>query len=79
MPRTGFIDHIGIGVPDLVAAKQYYDELWLFSGSGNGSTPVPEDRSTGPDALGAQAVLLPSRGTANAFAPPPAFTTLRSW
>jgi catechol 2,3-dioxygenase-like lactoylglutathione lyase family enzyme len=27
VPRTGFIDHIGIGVPDLVAAKQYYDEL----------------------------------------------------
>jgi hypothetical protein len=27
MPETGFIDHIGIGVPDLVAAKEYYDEL----------------------------------------------------
>ena len=27
MPRTGFIDHLGIGVPDLVAAKKYYDEL----------------------------------------------------
>ena len=27
MPRTGFIDHIGIGVPDLTAAKAYYDEL----------------------------------------------------
>jgi catechol 2,3-dioxygenase-like lactoylglutathione lyase family enzyme len=27
MPRTGFIDHIGIGVPDLAAAKRYYDEL----------------------------------------------------
>jgi catechol 2,3-dioxygenase-like lactoylglutathione lyase family enzyme len=25
--RTGFIDHIGIGVPDLEAAKRYYDEL----------------------------------------------------
>jgi predicted enzyme related to lactoylglutathione lyase len=24
---TGFIDHIGIGVPDLAAAKRYYDEL----------------------------------------------------
>src|ERR1700722_11787198 len=23
MPRTGFIDHIGIGVPDLAAAKRY--------------------------------------------------------
>ena len=27
MPRTAFIDHIGLGVPDLAAAKQYYDEL----------------------------------------------------
>jgi catechol 2,3-dioxygenase-like lactoylglutathione lyase family enzyme len=27
LPRTGFIDHIGIGVPDLTAAKRYYDEL----------------------------------------------------
>ena len=27
MARTGYIDHIGIGVPDLVAAKRYYDEL----------------------------------------------------
>ena len=27
MSRTGFIDHIGIGVPDLPAAKRYYDEL----------------------------------------------------
>ena len=27
MPRNGFIDHIGIGVPDLAPAKRYYDEL----------------------------------------------------
>jgi catechol 2,3-dioxygenase-like lactoylglutathione lyase family enzyme len=27
LPRTGFIDHIGIGVPDLIAAKEYYDDL----------------------------------------------------
>ncbi len=27
MTRTGFVDHIGIGVPDLAAAKRYYDEL----------------------------------------------------
>ena len=32
MPRTGFIDHIGIGVPDLVAAKRYYDELMSILG-----------------------------------------------
>jgi catechol 2,3-dioxygenase-like lactoylglutathione lyase family enzyme len=30
--RTGFIDHIGIGVPDLAAAKAYYDELMPILG-----------------------------------------------
>lgn len=41
MPQAGFIDHIGIGVPDLVAAKRYYEELmhvlglreWFATGS----------------------------------------------
>ena len=32
MTGTGFIDHIGIGVPDLAAAKQYYDELMSVLG-----------------------------------------------
>ena len=32
MPRTGFIDHIGIGVPDFAAAKRYYDELMPILG-----------------------------------------------
>jgi len=32
VPRTGFIDHIGIGVPDLVAAKEYYDGLMSVLG-----------------------------------------------
>lgn len=32
MARTGFIDHIGIGVPDLAAAKRYYDELMPILG-----------------------------------------------
>jgi catechol 2,3-dioxygenase-like lactoylglutathione lyase family enzyme len=30
--RTGFIDHIGIGVPDLGAAKRYYDGLMPIVG-----------------------------------------------
>jgi catechol 2,3-dioxygenase-like lactoylglutathione lyase family enzyme len=30
--RTGFIDHIGIGVSDLAAAKRYYDELMPILG-----------------------------------------------
>jgi catechol 2,3-dioxygenase-like lactoylglutathione lyase family enzyme len=29
---TGFIDHFGIGVPDLGAAKRYYDELMPILG-----------------------------------------------
>src|SRR5213076_1726595 len=32
LSQTGFIDHIGIGVPDLVAAKQYYDDLMSVLG-----------------------------------------------
>ena len=32
MARTGFIDHIGIGVPDLHTAKQYYDQLMAVLG-----------------------------------------------
>ena len=31
-PRTGFLDHIGLGVPDLPAAKRYYDELMPILG-----------------------------------------------
>ena len=32
MKRTGYTDHIGIGVPDLAAAKRYYDELMPILG-----------------------------------------------
>lgn len=32
MRRMGFIDHIGIAVPDLAAAKRYYDELMPILG-----------------------------------------------
>ena len=32
MARTGFIDHIGIGVPDLAATKEYYDGLMSVLG-----------------------------------------------
>ena len=32
MARTGFIDHIGVGVPDLAAAKRYYDVLMPMLG-----------------------------------------------
>jgi catechol 2,3-dioxygenase-like lactoylglutathione lyase family enzyme len=32
LPRTGFIDHIGLGVPDLGTAKRYYDALMPILG-----------------------------------------------
>lgn len=32
MPGPGFIDHIGIGVPDLAATKEYFDELMSILG-----------------------------------------------
>ena len=32
MTGTGFIDHIGIGVPDLDATKEYYDDLMSILG-----------------------------------------------
>jgi catechol 2,3-dioxygenase-like lactoylglutathione lyase family enzyme len=56
LPEPGFIDHVGIGVPDLAAAKEYYDELmavlglrpWFVTGHGG---PL----NYGPDgALGSQ-------------------------
>jgi len=33
LTRTGFIDHVGIGVPDLAAAKEYYDDLMSVLGA----------------------------------------------
>jgi catechol 2,3-dioxygenase-like lactoylglutathione lyase family enzyme len=32
LSEAGFIDHIGIGVPDLDAAKEYYDDLMPILG-----------------------------------------------
>ena len=32
LSRPGFIDHIGIGVPDLAASKAYYDDLMSILG-----------------------------------------------
>ena len=54
MTRTGFIDHIGIGVPDLAAAKRYYDELMPILGLREWFPTTPEF-NYGPDgALGSQ-------------------------
>lgn len=51
MARTGFIDHIGIGVPDLAAAKRYYDDLMPVLGLRQWFKTSPEGSfNYGPDA-----------------------------
>jgi catechol 2,3-dioxygenase-like lactoylglutathione lyase family enzyme len=47
---TGFIDHIGIGVPDLDAAKEYYDVLMTVLGLRQWFDRGPDDPlNYGPD------------------------------
>ena len=56
MQRTGFIDHVGIGVPDLAEAKRYYDGLMPILGL-RAWFPTTEagEFNYGPDgALGSQ-------------------------
>ena len=68
---TGFIDHIGIGVPDLVAAKQYYDGLmhvlglreWFETGPGG---PL----NYGPDGAQGSQLFFYQAGSGNLLAPP---------
>ena len=63
MPRIGFIDHIGVGVPDLTSAKRYYDELmpilglrqWFPTGS-DGSFNFGPDGALGPQLFFYQAL-----------------------
>jgi len=63
LSRTGFIDHIGIGVPDLAAAKDYYDELmpilglrqWFPTSQGDGFNFGP-DGARGPQLFFYQAL-----------------------
>jgi catechol 2,3-dioxygenase-like lactoylglutathione lyase family enzyme len=63
MARTAFIDHIGIGVPDLVAAKRYWDELmpvlglkqW-FATSPDGSFIIGPDGGRGSQLIFYQAL-----------------------
>jgi catechol 2,3-dioxygenase-like lactoylglutathione lyase family enzyme len=56
LPRTGFIDHIGLGVPDLAVAKRYYDALMPILGLRQWFQTRPEGPfNYGPDgARGAQ-------------------------
>ena len=50
LPQTGFIDHIGIGVPDLEVAKAYYDDLMSVLGLREWFVREPGDPlNYGPD------------------------------
>jgi len=53
---TGFIDHVGIGVPDIAATKEYYDDLMGVLGLRQWFETSPEGPlNYGPDgALGSQ-------------------------
>ncbi len=64
MPRTGFIDHIGVGVPDLAAAKRYYDELMPILGLRQWFKTSPDGPfNYGPDgARGPQLFFYQARG-----------------
>ena len=82
MPRTAFIDHIGIGVPDLAAAKRYYDELMPILGlKGSGSRRPPGASSTSDQtALVARRCSSIRRSkTARTHVTAPACNTSRSW
>jgi catechol 2,3-dioxygenase-like lactoylglutathione lyase family enzyme len=54
--QTGFIDHVGIGVPDLPAAREYYDDLMSVLGLRPWFDTGPDGPlNYGPDgALGSQ-------------------------
>jgi catechol 2,3-dioxygenase-like lactoylglutathione lyase family enzyme len=59
LSRTGFIDHIGIGVPDLAAAKRYYAILGLrqwFKTSPEGSFNYGPDGARGTQVFFYQAL-----------------------
>jgi catechol 2,3-dioxygenase-like lactoylglutathione lyase family enzyme len=50
LAETGLIDHIGIGVPDLDAAKKYYDDLMSVLGLRQWFERAPRDPlNYGPD------------------------------
>ena len=59
MSGTGFIDHVGIGVPDLAAAREYYDGLMAILGLREWFATGPDGPlNYGPDgALGSQLFL----------------------
>jgi catechol 2,3-dioxygenase-like lactoylglutathione lyase family enzyme len=63
LARTGYIDHIGIGVPDLIEAKRYYDGLMPILGlrpwfptTASGEFNYGPDGATGPQIFFYQAL-----------------------
>jgi catechol 2,3-dioxygenase-like lactoylglutathione lyase family enzyme len=59
MSPTGFVDHIGLGVPDLAAAKQYYDELMPVLGLRQWFPTSPDGSfNYGPDGAGGTQVFF---------------------
>jgi catechol 2,3-dioxygenase-like lactoylglutathione lyase family enzyme len=64
LPRTGFIDHVGIGVPDLAPTKEYYDELMSVLGLREWFATGPEGPlNYGPDGeLGSQLFFYEAEG-----------------
>ena len=82
MSQPGFIDHIGIGVPDLAATKQYYDELMHVLGLREWFETGPEGPlNYGPDgALGSQLFFYQADGTREpTHAGKRVFITSHSW
>jgi catechol 2,3-dioxygenase-like lactoylglutathione lyase family enzyme len=65
LPPAGFIDHIGIGVPDLAAAKEYYDGLMEVLGLREWfATGAEGPLNYGPDgALGTQLFFYKAEDT----------------
>ena len=81
MSGPGFIDHIGFGVPDLAAAKEYYDDLMAVLGFREWFATVAGDPfNYGPDdARGGTCSSTRQRSHAATRGARPAFTTMRSW
>jgi hypothetical protein len=81
LPQTGFIDHIGIGVPDLVAAKQYYDDLMSILGLKEWFETSPGGSfNYGPDGgKGHNCSSTKQRNPAPTHAAKRAFITSHSW
>lgn len=63
MAKPGFIDHVGIGVPDLPAAKRYYDDLMPILGLKQWFNTTPT-LNYGPDrAKGSQPFFYQAKGS----------------